>query len=159
MAILNLVRRAAFGALVLVGVAVAVGLVLWLAILSLNHASPSAAATVGTNAVLRHTAVPLHAATIPTAAGTTCFVAGQGCSRIPCNELIRSTVSVAKATRIAPSVRRPRLETPMSGCGSRRSLPHATIVARRGPRHGLMPYSALLGNTAHQLTAHPPARP
>lgn len=150
------------------GVVVAVGLVLWLAILSLDHTSPSAAATVSTKAKVRHTAaVPLHAAPAPMASGTTCFVDGQQCSEIPCTELIRSTVSVANATAtlIAPSVRGPRLETPVSGCGARHPLPHAIVVTprqgpiRQGPRHGLAPYSVLLANMAHRLAAHPPTRP
>jgi len=157
------VRRVAFGALVLVGAAVAVGLVMWLAILSLDHASPSGAATVTTKAVVSHTAaVPRHAATVAVASGTTCFVAGRQCSEIPCTELIRSMISVVSATAatlVAPSVRGPRLETPVSGCGTRRSLPHAPVVTRPGPIQGLAPYSALLANMAHRLAAHPPTHP
>jgi len=153
----------AFGALVLVGAAMAVGLVMWLAILSLDHASPSAAATVTTQPVVSQTAtVPRHAATVPMASATTCFVAGQQCSEIPCTEMIGSTISVvsaAAATLIAPSVQGPRLETPVSGCGTRGSLPHATVVTRPGPIHSLAPYSALLANMAHRLAAHPPTRP
>lgn len=153
----------AFGGLVLVGAAVAVGLVMWLAILSLDNASPSGAATVSAKPVVSHTAaVPRHAPTVPAASGTTCFVAGQECSEIPCTEMIRSTISVASATAatlIAPSVRRPRLATPVSGCGTRRPLPHATVVTRPGQTQGLAPYSALLANMAHRLTTHAPTRP
>jgi len=157
------VRRVAFGALVLVGAAVAVGLVMWLAILSLDHASPSGAATLTTKAVVSHTAaVPRHAAVVPVASGTTCFVDGQECSEIPCTEMIGSTISVASATAatlIAPSVRGPRLATPVSGCGTRRSLPRATVVTRSRPTQGLAPYSGLMANMAHRLAAHPPTRP
>jgi hypothetical protein len=156
------VRRVAFGGLVLVGAAVAVGLVMWLAILGLDHASPSGAATV-TKPVVSHTAaVPRHAATVAVTSGTACFVAGQECSEIPCTEMIRSTISVAGATAatlVAPSVRGPRLATPVSGCGTRRSLPHATAVTRPGPTQGRAPYSALLANMAHRLAAHLPTQP
>jgi len=154
---------------VLVGAAVAVGLVMWLAILGLDHASPSAAATVSTKPVVSHTArVPLHAATVPMASGTTCFVAAQQCSEIPCIEMIGSTAGVGSGTAttlIAPSVRGPRLETPVSGCGARWPLPQATVVTRQsrirqGPKPGLGSYySALLANMAHKLAAHPPTRP
>jgi hypothetical protein len=153
------VRRVACGGLVLVGAAVAVGLVMWLAILSLDHASASGAATVTKPAVSYTGAIPpRHAAMVP-ASGTTCFVAGQGCSEIPCTEMVRSAISVASATaaaNIAPSVSGPRLETPLSGCGKRHSLPHATVVTRPGATQGAEPYSALLANMAHRLAAHPP---
>lgn len=156
-------RRVAFGALVLTGAAAAVGLVMWLAILSLDHASRSAAATVTTKPVLSHTAaVQLHTATVPAVSQTTCFVDEQQGSEIPCTETIRSTISPASATAatlIAPSARGPQLETPVSGCGTRRSLPHATVFTHPSAIPSPAPYCALLANMAHRLAARPPTHP
>jgi hypothetical protein len=147
---------------VLAGVAVAVGLVMWLAILGVAHAAPPAAATASTKATVSHATASGHAATILMASGATCFVDGRVCSEIPCTELIQATSSVVRAsaaTLIAPSIGGPQLETPASGCGTRRSLPEAVIVARPGPIHTGHPYPALLANMARRLAAHPPAHP
>jgi len=153
------VRRVAFGALVLVGAAAAVGLVMWLAILSLDHASRSAAATVSTKPVLSHTAaVQLHTATVPAVSGTTCFVDEQQCSEIPCTEMI-SLASATAAALIAPSARGPQLETPVSGCGTRRSPPHATVFTHPSAIPSPASYCARLANMAHRLAARPPTHP
>jgi hypothetical protein len=136
------VRRIAFGGLVLIGVAVAAGLVLWLAVLNVREDHASGAATVtarlAASVTPRHHAstVSRHAPTVvaAAAAGSICFVGGRECSETPCTEMIGSAMTamtattVSKATKVAPSVSVPRLETPVSGCGRNRAQPHATVV-------------------------------
>ena len=148
-------RRIAFGGLLFIGVAVAAGLVLWLAIFSVQEDRASGAATA--TARLAAAAAPLHAPTATVAGGATCFVGGEECSEIPCTEMIGSTMSLATdsaAKQVAPTVRGPRLETPVSGCGTRRALPHA-IVVRRGPLHfvpALNPYARILKSLGAKLS-------
>jgi hypothetical protein len=125
-------RRIAFGGLVLIGAAAAAGLVLWLAVLNVHedHASGATTATTAT-ARLAASVTPRHAPTVTAAGGSTCFVGGRECSETPCTEMIGSAMTattVSKATKVAPSVSVPRLETPVSGCGTHRAVPHATVV-------------------------------
>jgi hypothetical protein len=149
------VRRIAFGGLMLIGMAVAVALVMWLAIFSVHENRASGAATA--TATARLAAAPLHAPSISVAPGTTCFVGGQECSETPCTEMIGSTMTLAtvsQATAVAPSVSGPRLETPVSGCGTQRALPHPTAV-RRGPRQVVPapnPYTGILKSLGAQLS-------
>jgi hypothetical protein len=100
---------------------------------------------------------------IVVAGSATCFVSVRECSEIPCTELIGSTMStaaVSRATLVAPSVRGTRLATPLSGCGTRRPLPRAAVVALPGATRSLAsPDAALLANMSHRLAAHPPTRP
>ena len=126
------VRRVAFGGLVLIGAAVAAGLVLWLAIFSVHEDRAVGAATV--TARLAAAAAPRHAPSVSVPSGTSCFVGGQECSETPCTEMIGSTVTVSRATAVAPSVSIPRLETPVSGCGRQRARPHATVVTQGVPQ-------------------------
>ena len=127
----------------LIGVTVAAGLVLWLAIFAVHEDRASGAATatarLAAAVVPRHAStVPRHAPTASVAGGSTCFVGGQECSETPCIEAIGSTMSLAtvsratvsSATAVAPSVSGPRLETPVSGCGTRRTQPHARVVTQ-----------------------------
>ncbi len=171
-------RRIAFGGLLFIGVAVAAGLVLWLAIFSVHEDRASGAATatarLATAAAPRHAPTATrHAPTVtrhaPTAtvAGGACFVGGEECSEIPCTEMIGSTMSVATvsratarratanaATKVAPSVSVPRLETPVSGCGTHRALPHATVV-NQAPLQAVPatdPYARTLKSLRAQLS-------
>jgi hypothetical protein len=156
-------RRIAFGGLVLIGVAVAAGLVLWLAVLNVHedHASRAATVTARLAAAVtpRHPAstVTRHAPTVTAAGGSTCFVGGRECSETPCTEMIGSAMTatiVSKATKVAPSVSVPRLETPVSGCGTHRAPAHATVV-NQVPRKGVPatnPYARTLKSLRAQLS-------
>lgn len=85
-------RRVAFGGLVAAGIVVAVGLVLWAAILAAS--SSSGATRAGTSA-----APPRHAPAVlvPSIAGSTCFAGTASCSQRPCTELIGAGVAVGGA--------------------------------------------------------------
>lgn len=149
------------------GVAVAVGLVMWLAILSVHHPSASGAVTVAARpAASQRVPIPRHAPTASAVMGSSCFVDGRECSEVPCTELIGASAPVATVattvTKTAPTRRtitipRVKLAQPLSGCGRRRPPASSTVVNRRGPAYVLAsPYTALLANMRHRLAAHPP---
>jgi hypothetical protein len=133
------VRRIAFGGLVLIGVAVAVGLVLWLAILGVSKSSATGSQRAAA------VTVPRHAPTVQAAAGSTCFVSVPECSEQPCVEFVQNAVAVAVPTPAGPVVRR------RSHCPP--AVPHvATIATVRGPKAGANPYQRAIASLRRRLS-------
>jgi hypothetical protein len=143
------VRRIAFGGLVLIGVAVAAGLVLWLAIFSVheNHASGAVTATARLSAAVVVTPAPRHAPTAQATEGSTCFVSVPECSEQPCVEFVQSanTTAVYVPTPARP-VARSRSHCPPA-------VPHiATTAIARGAKTGANPYGRALPSLRAKLS-------
>jgi len=138
------VRRIGLARLVTVGVVAAVGLVLWLAILSVSQDRASGAATVTVR--LAAAAVPPKTPTVPAVSGSTCFVSVPECSQTPCVELI----GAGSATAVyAPTVPAPR-----TSCG-RAHNPGVVTAVRRGPLRTLgppNPYGRILRSLRARLS-------
>ena len=140
-------RRIALAGLVTVGVVVAVGLVMWLAILSVSQDKASGAGTL--TARLAAAAAPLKAPQAQVAAGSTCFVSVPECSQTPCVELIGAATATAVYTPLVPAARPARAR---SSCGGAQNAPLATAVARGPLRTAPNPYERLLKSLRAQLS-------
>ena len=128
-----------------VGVVVAVGLVMWLAILAVGQNGASGAAT-GT-VRLAAASVPRHAPSVSAASGVTCFVGVPECSQTPCVELIGAASSTA--------VYAPTVPAPRTSCGRAQHPPPLATVVPRGPVHMVRPanpYGPILKSMRAQLS-------